>query len=131
MRDIDAIVIHCADTPASMDVGVDTIRDWHVNGNGWSDIGYHWVIRRDGGCEKGRDESVSGAHVRGNNSRTIGLCLVGGKGGFNFTRQQLAALEAKIIDLTRKYPHARVVGHRDLDGAKECPVFDVSAWWND
>jgi N-acetyl-anhydromuramyl-L-alanine amidase AmpD len=131
MREIDEIVIHCADTPKHMDIGAEKIRTWHVHGNGWSDIGYHWVIPRGGGCEKGRDESEPGAHVRGHNSNSIGICLVGGKGGFNFTRQQMATLEAKIIDLTTKYPDARVVGHRDLDSGKECPTFDVAAWWND
>lgn len=48
----DYIVVHCAATKPSMDIGADTIRDWHVNGNGWRDIGYHLVIKRNGDVEK-------------------------------------------------------------------------------
>jgi len=93
----DYIVIHCAATKPSMDVGVDTIRDWHVNGNGWRDIGYHLVIRRDGSVEKGRDINDSGAHAAGYNSKSIGLCLVGGmaednSAENNFTAEQWTSL---------------------------------------
>lgn len=129
MRGINKIVIHCADTPSNMDIGAAEIRIWHVNDNGWSDIGYHWVIRRNGQVEEGRPEDQAGAHVRGHNSDSIGVCLVGGKGGFNFTRVQMAALEAKVIDLKAKYPDAEVLGHCDLDGSKTCPNFDVPQWW--
>ena len=47
----DMIVIHCASTPASMDIGVKEIKKWHVEDNKWDDIGYHYVIRRDGTLE--------------------------------------------------------------------------------
>lgn len=130
MRPIERIVVHCADTPKGMDIGADEIRRWHVEDNGWRDIGYHWIVRRDGTVEAGRPEEEPGAHVAGHNSRTIGICLIGGKGGFNFTRQQLAALEAKVIDLAREYPQAQVCGHTDLDSSKPCPQFDAGAWWN-
>lgn len=129
MRPIEAIVIHCADTPVGMDIGADTIREWHVNGNGWRDIGYHYVIRRDGTVEKGRPVHEPGAHVAGHNARSIGICLVGGKPGANFTRWQWAALEALVMDLTRQYPGVTVTGHRDHDSRKTCPTFDVAAWW--
>jgi len=128
MRPIEGIVIHCADTPASMDIGADEIRAWHRE-RGWRDIGYHWVIRRDGTVEAGQPEQEPGAHVAGHNSRTIGVCLVGGKGGANFTAHQWAALEAKVAELVAKYPGVTVKGHRDYDQHKECPCFDVRAWW--
>ena len=130
MRPIEKIVIHCADTPADMDIGAAEIRKWHVDGNGWRDIGYHYVIRRDGKVELGRPVSEPGAHVAGHNSRSIGICLVGGKPMANFTRQQFAALEALVIDLTRKHPQAAVKGHNDLDPSKPCPMFDAAQWWN-
>lgn len=130
MRPIEKIVIHCADTPADMDIGAAEIRKWHVDGNGWRDIGYHYVIRRDGKVELGRPVSEPGAHVSGHNSRSIGICLVGGKPRANFTRQQFAALEALVIDLTRKHPQAVVKGHTDLDPSKPCPMFDAAQWWN-
>lgn len=129
MRQIKKIVVHCADTPASMNIGADEIRVWHVDGNGWKDIGYHYVIRRDGTLENGRPESDTGAHVAGHNADSIGICLVGGKPGANFTRQQWATLEKLVNGLTVKYPHAMVMGHRDLDPGKRCPTFDARAWW--
>ena len=61
-----------------MDIDAETIRDWHVNGNGWSDIGYHYVIKRNGLVEAGRPVSISGAHAKGHNADSIGICLVGG-----------------------------------------------------
>ncbi|MBE0454843.1 MAG: N-acetylmuramoyl-L-alanine amidase [Roseovarius sp.] len=134
MRGITAIVIHCADTPAQMDIGAAEIRAWHTDppprGNGWRDIGYHWVIRRDGTVEQGRDESVAGAHVAGHNTHSIGICLVGGKHGADYTRKQWAALDALVQHITGRYPGAKVIGHRDLDQGKQCPQFDAAAWWN-
>jgi len=128
-RGITAIVIHCADTPTTMDIGAEEIRRWHKE-RGWDDIGYHYVIRRDGSLEFGRDESVAGAHVAGHNAHSIGICLVGGKVGADFTRQQWACLDALVKDIAGRYPGAQVCGHHDLDQGKQCPQFDARAWWN-
>lgn len=125
MRDIDMIVVHCSDTPASMDIGVEEIRHWHVNDNGWSDIGYHYVIRRNGDLEPGRPVEKAGAHARGNNKSSIGICLVGGKGGFNFTLPQLRGLAALVDDLQEAHGPCALLGHRDLDKGKECPQFSA------
>lgn len=139
-RKIRHIVIHCADTPADMDIGASDIDRWHRE-RGWSAIGYHYVIRRNGITETGRDldadgdiDEEIGAHVLGHNKDSLGICLVGGKGAdgladCNFTACQWAALERIVSDLTARYPDARVVGHRDLDPGKPCPGFDVPAWW--
>ena len=124
---IDKIVIHCADTPADMEIGRDEIDQWHRE-RGWDGIGYHWVIRRNGYLERGRPESKQGAHVRGHNRNSIGVCLVGGKDGFNFTRGQMASLDRLCTDLLDRHPGAKILGHRDLDGSKRCPSFDVVAW---
>ena len=78
VRMIDSIIIHSTATPVGMDVGVEDIRAWHVRDNGWRDIGYHWVIRRDGTIEEGRPEIAVGAHVAGYNHNSIGVALVGG-----------------------------------------------------
>lgn len=125
---IEKIVIHCADTPASMDIGVDEIQRWHLD-RGWADIGYHYVIRRDGEIEIGRPESIQGAHVRGHNRNSLGICLVGGKGGFNFTARQMEALKELVARLRDKYSVAEIYGHRDLDSGKECPSFDVGEYF--
>lgn len=132
MRTIDAVVIHCADTPASMDIGAKQIRKWHVDENGWRDIGYHYVIRRDGTVELGRHLSEPGAHVAGHNQKTIGICLVGGKPDNNFTQSQFAALGALVVELRRQFPGAEIKGHREYPGTgKTCPQFDVGEWWAD
>ncbi len=134
MRKINKIVVHCSYTPPSMDIGVDTIIDWHVYENGWDDIGYHYVITRDGKIEAGRPVKVPGAHVRGHNADSIGICLIGGmtedkqSADSNFSHWQWDALSELLNKLEVSYGKLDVVGHRDLDSSKECPCFDVQAW---
>ena len=129
IEEVKYIVIHCADTPASMDVGVEEIRQWHLK-RGWFDVGYHWVIRRDGTIETGRPSDRPGAHARGFNHISLGICLVGGKGGDNFTDDQWDALAGLVIGLKQAHPAAEVLGHRDLPNVnKQCPSFDAKAWW--
>ena len=124
MRDIDMIVVHCTDTPPSRDIGAAEIRDWHVRDNGWSDIGYHYVIRRDGTVEFGRPLGVPGAHAKGFNDSTIGICLVGGRGGvFDFTFEQVFAFRNKVALLRQMFPGIAVRGHRELNPNKTCPGF--------
>lgn len=130
MRNIQELIIHCSATKANQDVGVSEIRDWHVNGNGWSDIGYHYVIRRSGALEQGRSENVKGAHAKGHNKNTIGICLVGGIGDnqqadANFTFAQYQTLVSLIQDLKDRYGmNLKVSGHRDYAN-KACPCFSV------
>ena len=131
---IKLIVVHCAATPPDMDIGANEIRKWHTD-KGWSDIGYHYVIRRSGDVETGRPESVKGAHTYGYNTNSLGVCMVGGvnakgKPDANFTANQYAALERTLHSLTAKYPDAKVAGHRDFDSGKACPSFDVNAFWS-
>lgn len=139
MRRITKLIIHCSATPPDMDIGAETIRGWHVKDNGWADIGYHHVIRRDGAVEPGRPEAMQGAHCSANNGNkdSIGVCLVGGvrRDGKrlvaenNFTPQQWAALKRLVRDLQRRYPAVdTILGHRDLDPRKECPSFSVRDW---
>ena len=78
MREINKIIVHCADTPEGRDVKTEEIKRWHTEERGWSDIGYHWVVELDGSVHAGRDESINGAHCRGHNSDSIGICYVGG-----------------------------------------------------
>lgn len=141
MRAINLIVIHCADTPASMDIGVEQIRKWHTQERGWSDIGYHYVVRRDGLIELGRDldgdgdvDEEIGAHAFGYNRNSIGICMIGGRGDDgsaedNFNAVQKQSLEFLVKDLYERYDGPSVVGHRDLDSGKQCPSFDVKSWW--
>ncbi len=133
-RTTNLIVVHCSATRPDQDIGAAEIRRWHVEDNGWSDIGYHQVIRRNGSIELGRDLRQSGAHAKGFNRNSIGVCLVGGVNFVhdpddNFTDKQYTSLGITLEYWKRIYPQAEIVGHRDLpDVSKACPSFDVAAW---
>ena len=131
----DSIIIHCAATKASMDIGYDEIRKWHVDQNGWDDVGYHFIIRRNGKLEKARPEGYSGAHAPSHNSRSIGICLVGGMaddGGpeNNFTLEQFLTLKDLVNMIMDKYSDiTEVLGHCDVQENKpNCPGFNVKEW---
>jgi N-acetylmuramoyl-L-alanine amidase len=133
-RDVDLLVVHCSATRESQDIGVEDIRRWHKQ-RGFLDVGYHYVIRRDGTRETGRPEAVPGAHARGWNHRSIGICLAGGvmPNGTtpedNFTVAQWDELKALLLELRTRYPDADIVGHGDLPGVnKACPSFNVERW---
>ena len=137
MEEIKYIVIHASATKPSMDIGADEIRRWHLQ-KGWFDIGYHYVIRRDGLVEKGRDDDRPGAHVRGVNQCSLGICLIGGiseRNGDaenNYTEEQMATLERLVVCLKVKHKKSLVVGHRDFPGVKKaCPCFDAIEWYDD
>lgn len=130
MRKINLIVIHCADTFAGMDIGVKEIRQWHLD-RGFNDIGYHYVIRRDGTVETGRALEKAGVHAQGYNTRSIGICYAGGrdidgKAVDNRTDAQKKAMRELVAELLERFPGAEVCGHRDLPGVrKACPCFSV------
>lgn len=130
MRKITEIIIHCSATKASMDIGVAQIRDWHVRGNGWQDVGYHYIIRRNGILEIGRPVHKIGAHCTNHNARTIGICLVGGlneegKAEDNFTTAQRERLGILLRRLQCEYPTiTKITGHNEYAN-KSCPCFDV------
>jgi N-acetyl-anhydromuramyl-L-alanine amidase AmpD len=136
----DYIVVHCADTPAKMDIGLQEIRKWHTSpdpndaSKPWLDVGYHFIIRRDGTREIGRQIDAQGSHVKGFNSCSVGICLVGGKGDDgkacnNFTKAQFDALWEVLQILRVHYPKAEVLGHKDLNPGKACPAFEVQPWY--
>lgn len=134
------IAIHCADTYASMDIDVEDVRRWHLK-RGWTDIGYAYFVKRDGTPQKGRDLNHdgnawddTGAHVRGYNEESIGICYAGGMGPngepqFNATEEQMATLKFLVDELETLFPDIVTQGHCDFpDVTKACPVFDVKAW---
>lgn len=132
-RKIDMLIIHCAATKPTMDIGVKEIRKWHVEDNGWQDIGYHDVIRRNGNIEKGRPVEIAGAHCAGKNANSIGVCLVGGvddkmKPDANFTDAQWKTLAQYVRGFKAEYPKSAIYGHNDFDPGKACPSFDVESW---
>jgi N-acetylmuramoyl-L-alanine amidase len=129
MRDITHIVIHCTATPEGRPHTVKEVRAWH-KARGFRDIGYHWLICLDGTIEPGRAEGTIGAHVEGQNAKSIGVVYVGGIDKDTFkpkdtrTPQQKAALLELLKELKTRYPKARILGHRDFPSiSKACPSF--------
>lgn len=147
-RVITDIVVHCTATRAWQDFGADDIRRMH-KAQGWSDIGYHYVVRLDGTVENGRDVDVIGAHVSGYNAHSIGVVYVGGldnqgKAKDTRTENQKHALRQLLLDLRELYSNAKISGHRDFspdknhDGIispdewiKECPCFNAKTEYRD
>jgi|TARA_B100002019_G_scaffold209870_1_gene182461 N-acetyl-anhydromuramyl-L-alanine amidase AmpD len=126
------LVVHCSATKPSMDIGLREIKRWHVDDNGWRDVGYHYIIRRNGEVELGRSNRDTGAHAAGYNHKSISLCMVGGmaednSAENNFTAQQWTALLDLVKQIKVDYPEADVIGHNEIS-EKECPSFDVQKW---
>jgi N-acetyl-anhydromuramyl-L-alanine amidase AmpD len=138
LRKINRIIVHCSYTKPDHDVTVDEIRKWHTDpkpkGNGWSDIGYHFVILRNGRIEPGIDIKKIGSHAKGFNSDSVGICLAGGmseenKPERNYTDAQYDTLAHAIHALRMGLgDHITIHGHNEFNKNKECPCFDVAQW---
>lgn len=132
MRKINRIILHCSATRPSMDIGVEEITAWHKQ-RGFLTIGYHYVIRRDGEVEHGRPIEQVGAHCKGHNKDSIGICLVGGvtKGGApedNFTDDQFMSLTLLLSELRGEFGEGVTVhGHNEYAN-KACPCFDIEPY---
>lgn len=130
MRDIKYIVVHCSATPENKDVDVEDVRGWHLN-IGWCDIGYHYFIKLDGTLQEGRPLEIPGAHVKGYNKHSIGICYAGGvddRMNAKDTRTELQKITlVNLLKVLRKdHPDAVILGHRDFRGvAKACPSFNA------
>lgn len=125
----EKIIIHCSATPEGRDVHAEDIRRWHKS-RGWYDIGYHYVIEIDGTVKDGRQEDVIGAHCRGQNDKSIGICYVGGcceemepKDTLNESQEE--SLKSLICDIRDRYGELPIHGHNEFSN-KACPSFDVS-----
>ncbi|MGF1853504.1 N-acetylmuramoyl-L-alanine amidase [Vibrio satsumensis] len=127
------ITVHCSATPPQQDIDVAEIRRWHKK-RGWRDVGYHFVIRRNGDVELGRPLSQTGAHVKGHNKGNIGVCMVGGCNAElqpedNFTLAQRKALFGLVAALQEQFliSDENVKGHKDWGVNKACPVMRLKA----
>jgi N-acetyl-anhydromuramyl-L-alanine amidase AmpD len=131
MRKITLVVVHCSDSDIKSHDNIETIRGWHVNERGWTDIGYHYFINQAGALFPGRKESTVGAHVAGHNAGSIGICLSGRK---SFTDAQMVTLEKLLKDICKRHGLQKtdILGHSDLQPGKTCPNFDlhklISSW---
>ena len=134
------LVIHCADTPNGKDFTPEQIDEWHKergfrraeddkrNFNPqFESIGYHYVITVDGSIHTGRALSERGAHVKGYNSRSVGVCMVGRD---EFTQEQWNSLDTVVGDIDAYFGKRLTrMGHCQLDDSKTCPGFDVPSWF--
>ena len=124
MREINRIIVHCSDSPDSLDFGVRDIRQWHLD-RGCSDIGYHHVVRRTGAVEAGRPEEKIGAHTRMFNGDSIGICWVGRN---EIGDKQFESLKKLVIEKCKEHgldPTEDVYGHYECDIRKTCPNLDM------
>lgn len=131
-RDIRFIVVHC--TATTPDAKVQDIQRYWKETLKWENPGYHYLIKRDGQIVQLQDEALIANGVKGNNHNSIHVSYIGGvdkdgKPKDNRTPQQLEAMFEKLVELSEKYPKAKIVGHRDFPGVKKaCPSFDVRSW---
>jgi N-acetylmuramoyl-L-alanine amidase len=140
---VTTLAIHYSATPVESDFSSEDIDRMHRQ-RGFKEIGYHYYIRKNGDLETGRDLSEPGrfevgAHSKGNNSSSIGICFEGGvrrsapNVGFDSrTHAQKVTMEALILSLQERFPGAVVKGHRDMPGAAtQCPGFNATEWWDE
>jgi hypothetical protein len=137
MREVNRIILHWLGPGDSHDyvsqAAVDGIRSYHINVNGWSDIGYHWLIDRTGVLYKGRPEAIIGAHCYGANTGSMGINCMYGTEDKTVTKETLAALVDLVMDICTRYnitPTATsIIGHKDVL-ATECPgiIYSYIPW---
>ena len=124
-KKISLLVVHCSDTEDSQNVSAIDLHKMHLN-FGWDGIGYHKIINRSGKIENGRPEYWIGAHVKGINNISLGVCLIGRN---KFTKKQFISLERILRKWKSLHPEAEILGHRDTGNTnKTCPNFDVMDW---
>jgi N-acetylmuramoyl-L-alanine amidase len=124
MRHINKLIVHCTASPDYMDIGRNEIDLWH-RARGWSGIGYHYVVRRNGEIEKGRPDIKVGAHARGANTESIGIVWVGTN---TPSPEQESALISLVHYLMGKYniKNENVLGHREaVVTDKTCPNLNM------
>ena len=141
LRNLRKIIVHCTATPPNWMRGrsnrekLEALRRMHVRDRGWDDIGYHFVIMRDGQIMEGRPIKYAGAHTKGHNHDSIGVALMGGwksepndKFEQHYTAAQGKALHDLITRLKKEFPSIwEIHGHNEF-AAKACPGFQVEEW---
>ena len=145
MRFIDTIFVHCTATPPNWrseqtsQQRVQGIKQIHKSSPfNFTDIGYHFLIDRDGSVHEGRPINKAGAHARGYNDHSIGISLFGGYESRaydtfseHYTSEQDTALRELITQLKGEYPIIQIRGHNSIPNAgKACPGFQVQKWLN-
>ena len=121
-RYVDRIFIHCSDSDWKHHDDISVIKKWHVEENGWNDVGYHYFIKRNGTIQKGRDLEITPSSQQGHNNKTISICLHGRE---RFTKRQFESLRRLCLEINTLY-QGKVTfhGHREVADEKTCPNFD-------
>ena len=127
MRTINLFVVHCSATREGHVLTPEALESEHRR-RGFRTTGYHYYIRRDGTVLGTRSLELPGAHCRGHNKYSIGICYEGGLDADGRTKdtrtlEQRGSLLALIRELRKRFPKALIVGHHDLNPMKECPCF--------
>lgn len=130
MRTVTLLVIHCSATPQGVALSFEDCRRDHIRHRRFQDIGYHFYVTRDGEIHRGRPLEKVGAHCRGHNSHSIGICYEGGltaqgQPADTRTQQQKTSMLTLLRELKQDFPQALIVGHHDLNPMKACPCFDA------
>ena len=132
IRDIKYIVVHCTATPPETTIA--SIQRYWREEKGWKNPGYHYIIERSGNIVNLLPEECISNGVKGYNTHAVHISYIGGidtKGNAldNRTEAQVQAMYNKLVELSAKYPHATILGHRDFPGvSKFCPSFNVKEW---
>lgn len=112
----DYIILHHA---AASEASVTTVHNWHLQ-RGWAGIGYHFYVRKDGSIYRGRPEDTIGAHTKGYNSRSIGICAEGNFEVETMPDAQKRAIIELLRELKKRYSNAQIKRHKDF-AATACP----------
>ena len=129
MRTIDKIIVHCSATAEGADFTVADIDRWH-RARGFDGVGYHFVIDLRGVVHRGRPLEKIGAHCKGQNARSIGICYIGGCAADGKTPkdtrtpEQREALRSLVAELQAQFPGASIHGHYEFAN-KACPSFKI------
>ena len=120
-RNVNTVFVHCSasDNPDHDDVSV--IRKWHLE-RGWSDVGYHYFIKKDGTVQKGRSLERNPAAQKGHNTGSIAICVHGLEKD-KFTGASLNSLKMLCEEINKSYRDISFHGHCEVS-SKTCPVFD-------
>lgn len=132
MREINEIIIHCSATRPDQNISAADINKWHIK-QGWEGIGYHFFIKLDGTVEPGRPINQVGAHCKGHNSNSIGICYAGGTVRYNNqayntdtrTPEQIRSMYLLIETLLYCFPTIKKISGHNQYAKVDCPCFNV------
>lgn len=117
------VILHCSDSPDNMNITIDDIEQWHKD-RGFKKIGYHYVIHKDGEVKAGRNPKEVGAHVKGHNNDSIGICWIG-RNDLNEVQKFALIYMYLYIKSKFKIDYEQWFGHYEINPGKTCPNLDM------